>query len=1100
MSDQKSPSWFYPSPTGDRGRDRNARTLQFACFLLALAIGLVAVLNTETQQTPLLIFAAAGMVVAAGVNRAGRTSWAARTAFLCALLIAVLQVFEARDGFRSLAMLVFPGLLLLTIMLLDRTSYLATAGIVLLAVGALGIADQSGLTRAIPGWRTPTSAESITFVELYLLVIALIGSRIARDIQNNVAELRTSLDRFSEANRELTASAEALRVSETKYRRLHESITDAVLTLDMEGRIVEFNPAFQAMLGYSAEELRGLTSLDITPERWHAVESKILAEQVLPKGQSAVYEKEYRRRDGSLIAVELRTYLLRNETEEPTGMWAIVRDITERKRDELAISEGEQRLRIAKDASKLGIYDYDVASGTILWDARVREMWGVGPDDPITIDTFFAGLHPEDRAKTEKLLERALDPAGTGEYYAEYRVIDPGDGSTRWVAATGKVFFENGKPVHMIGTGQDISERKHADAELRESEERFRNMADTAPVMIFVTGPDFGCTFVNRTWLEFTGRTMEQELGFGWAACVHPEDRDRNFEISSKACEARQKFQVESRWLRADGEYRLVLCTGVPRFTPEGGFAGYIGSKIDITDLQSEKRFRQLAENIDQVFWMLDIAKLQVLYVSPAFQKVWGVSSAPLFQDRGWLVNTVHPEDRDQCRAFFSKVPSEPAEVTYRIVRPDGTTRWIHDRAFLVYGEDGKPYRVAGFAEDVTANRQLEEQLRQGYKMEAIGRLAGGIAHDFNNLLTVVSGYVHMVLDATPSGDPRHDKLKYILSASNRASALTSQLLAFSRKQMVQPRPVNVNNLLTNMEALLRPVMGEHISLTTELGKDLPCVQADPNQLEQVLMNLAANARDAMPKGGDFRIRTAFGNRRASADSRREAAPSVRIQISDTGCGMSQDVLEHVFEPFFTTKGVGKGTGLGLSTVYGIIQQNHGSIQVSSSPGRGTTFDILLPVAPEDEDVRPSAASFESLSGNETILVAEDEPGVRKLVCDTLEQLGYKVLQAADGREALHILEDPNRSVDVLLTDVIMPVMGGPELAKHVRSLAPHTKVIYMSGYADDTLAVYGLPQPDIEYLQKPFTPAALAERLRKVLSAAGGPPSVRSGGPKVRP
>ncbi len=1099
MSDRKSPSWFYPSPTGDRGRDRNARTLQFACFLLAFAVSLVAVLNSETHETPLLVFAVAGLLVAAIMNRAGRPAWAARTAFLSVLLTAVLLVFEARDGFRSHAMLVFPGLLLLTVMLLDRASYLTTAGIVLLAVAALGIADQTGFTRAIPGVRTPTDAESVSFVEMYLLVIALIGSRIARDTQDNVAELRTSLEQFADANRELTASAEALRVSETKYRRLHESITDAVLTLDLDGHILESNPAFKTMLGYSAEELQGLASQDITPERWHALEARILAEQVVPNGQSAVYEKEYRRRDGSLLPVELRTYLLRNEAEQPAGMWAIVRDITERKRDEQAISESEQRLRIAKDAAKLGIYDYDVATGTILWDARVREMWGVGPDDPVTIDTFFKGLHPDDRAKTRKLLERALDPAGTGEYYAEYRVISRAVGSTRWMAAVGKVFFENSHAVHMIGTGQDISERKHAEAELRESEERFRNMADTAPVMIWVTGRDMGCIFVNRTWLEFTGRTMEQELGFGWAACVHPEDRDRNFEISKAAFDARQKFQVESRWRRADGEYRLVLCTGVPRFTPEGSFAGYIGSKIDITDLQSEKRFRQLAENIDQVFWMLDIATLRVLYVSPAFQKVWGVSSGALYQDRGWLVNTVHPEDRDRCKEFFSKLPSESAEETYRIVRPDGTTRWIHDRAFLVYGEDGKPYRVAGIAEDVTAHRELEEQLRQAYKMEAIGRLAGGIAHDFNNLLTVVGGYVHMVLDGTPPTDPRHEKLEHILTASNRASALTSQLLAFSRKQVVQPRPVNVNNLLTSMEALLRPVMGEHIRLTTELGRDLPCVKADPNQLEQVLMNLAANARDAMPKGGEFRIRTALGNGEMRAGSREETEACVRIQISDTGCGMSENILEHVFEPFFTTKGLGQGTGLGLSTVYGIIQQNHGTIQVSSRPGRGTTFDILLPAAPEDEEVKPSAPPFKRLSGSETILVAEDEPGVRKLVCETLEQFGYEVLQAADGREALRILEEPNRSVDVLLTDVIMPVMGGPELAKHVKSVAPRTKVIYMSGYADDTLSVYGLPQPDTEYLQKPFTPAALAEKLRKVLSTESGPES-RPAGRKVKP
>ncbi len=543
MSDRKSSSWFYPKPTGDPGRDRNARTLQFACFLLAFAISLVAVLNTDMREGPLLVFAVAGLVAAAVINRAGMPAFAARIAFLAVLLTAVLLVLEARDGFRSNAMLVFPGLLLIGVMLLDRASYVTTAGIVLVAVAALGVAEKHGFTRAIPGVRTPTNYNSIFFVDLYLLVVALIGSRIVRDTQRNAADLHTSVDRISAKNRELTESAEALRVSEAKYRRLHESITDAVLTFDMAGHLLEFNPAFEAMLGYTAEELRRLTYQDITPERWHAFEARILAEQVLPNGHSAVYEEEYRRRDGSVFPVELRTYLLRNEGGQPRGMWAIVRDISERRRDEQAISEGEQRLRIAKDAAKLGIYDYDVATGTILWDARVRQLWGVAPDAPVTIDTFFLGLHAEDRSKTQALLERALDPAGNGEYYAEYRVISRADGSERWVAATGQVFFEDGRAVHMIGTGQDISERKRAEAELRESEERFRNMADTAPVMIWVTGPDKLCTFVNRTWLNFTGRTMEQELGNGWPSCVHPDDRQRNYEVFSSAFDARQRFQ-----------------------------------------------------------------------------------------------------------------------------------------------------------------------------------------------------------------------------------------------------------------------------------------------------------------------------------------------------------------------------------------------------------------------------------------------------------------------------------------------------------------------------------------------------------------------------
>jgi CheY-like chemotaxis protein len=282
------------------------------------------------------------------------------------------------------------------------------------------------------------------------------------------------------------------------------------------------------------------------------------------------------------------------------------------------------------------------------------------------------------------------------------------------------------------------------------------------------------------------------------------------------------------------------------------------------------------------------------------------------------------------------------------------------------------------------------------------------------------------------------------------------------------------------MEALLRRVMGEHIRLHADLGMDLPCVKADPNQIEQVLINLAANARDAMPEGGEFRIRT-------SLVAPRESASHVRIEIGDTGCGMAQDVLEHVFEPFFTTKEVGKGTGLGLSSVYGIIQQNQGTISVASSPGRGTTFEILFPVAAEAEEVKRAASPLESLRGTETILVAEDEPAVRTLVCGTLEQLGYTVLQAADGHEAVCVLEQ-HGPVHLLLTDVVMPVMGGRELARRVHSAGPATKVVYMSGYTDDTLAFQGPPQPGSAHIQKPFTPAALAEKLREVLSADGLP------------
>ena len=492
---------------------------------------------------------------------------------------------------------------------------------------------------------------------------------------------------------------------------------------------------------------------------------------------------------------------------------------------------------------------------------------------------------------------------------------------------------------------------------------------------------------------------------------------------------------------------------------------------------ESDERFRQMAGSIDQIFWMLDVGSNRMLYVSPSFERVWG-RGPEVLAERSGLLDTVHPDDRERVAEYLKKSAAEACKETYRIVRPDGAVRWILDRAFPVFNQDGKLYRITGTLEDITERRALEEQLRQAQKMEAVGRLAGGIAHDFNNVLTVVGGYLHMVLDMTPPSDPRHEKLKQILEASTRASALTSQLLAFGRKQMLQPRLVNVNRLLTNMEALLGRVMGEHIRLETDLAGELPCVKADPNQLEQVLINLAANARDAMPEGGAFRIRTMLAGQKA------DGGPHVCLEISDTGCGMGQDVLEHVFEPFFTTKEVGRGTGLGLSSVYGIVQQNHGTIEVSSTPGRGTTFVILLPAVPETEEVSPAAPAPKSLRGTETILVAEDEPAVRTLVCGMLEQLGYNVLQAADGREALRILEQ-NGPVHLLLTDVIMPVMGGRELARRVNRLGSSTRVVYMSGYTDDTLAFHGLPQPGSAYIQKPFTREVLAEKLREVLSAS---------------
>jgi two-component system, cell cycle sensor histidine kinase and response regulator CckA len=879
---------------------------------------------------------------------------------------------------------------------------------------------------------------------------------------------------------------------------------EAVCQRSADAVFVEEYTAMSALLSglaCSAQPLRLIPAPDVRPQlavgstfRASAAADvirdeigKIADQRTLPRGllrwsyfsrrnlESIQLLAEARRletRLGLLVVVLLAVLLMAG--------WLTIRTIRERRKarraeEELGATQTNYRLLTEQAADGVSLVDRD--GRFLLVNSRMCDMLGYTQEEMRclnVLDTFF----PDDRESNRRRLEGISRDTSLRLEHQMRR----NDGTAITIEAS-VVRLGDGRLQQIV---RDVTERKRAEGALRESEERFRNMADTAPVMIWVTGPDKLFTFVNKTWLDFTGRSLEQELGNGWAEGVHPDDLERCYKIFCSAFDGRRNFQLECRLRRADGEYRSILCSGVPRFSPGGELAGYIGSDIDITDLQSEERFRQLAENIDQIFWMFDLGTERLIYISPAFEKVLGRSTASAYQDREWLVETVHPEDRDRFRTFLAKMRTEPVEELYRIVRPDGSVRWIHDRAFHVHDPEGKPYRVAGIAEDVTAQRELEEQLRQSQKMEAIGKLAGGIAHDFNNLLTIIGGYSQMLLEGARADDPSRERLEQILGATNRASILTRQLLAFSRRQVLQPKLVKVNHLLANMEILLRRIMGEHITIETALDSDVGCIKIDPPQLDQVVMNLAANARDAMPNGGQFRIETSIVH---GPDMQDEGTPCgtedcVRVRISDTGCGMDHRTRERAFEPFFTTKGVGKGTGLGLSMVYGIVLQNQGTIRIISEPGRGTTFDICFPAAPGSETERGRLPSQRrDREATATILVAEDEPAVRGLVRQTLEQLGYTVLEATDGYEALRVIEQHQHELHLLVTDVVMPLMNGHELASRLKSIRPGTKVLYMSGYTDDVLAFHGIAQREIEFIQKPFTPSGLAGKVEMVLS-----------------
>jgi PAS domain S-box-containing protein len=452
------------------------------------------------------------------------------------------------------------------------------------------------------------------------------------------------------------------------------------------------------------------------------------------------------------------------------------------------------------------------------------------------------------------------------------------------------------------------------------------------------------------------------------------------------------------------------------------------------------------------------------------------------------FINLIDREDRQRIRDTVMQTLHNGGDsrLEYRVTWPDGSVHWIAGIGRTIYGPDGQPQQAAGVGLDITGQKQLEEKFRQAQKMEAVGRLAGGIAHDFNNLLTAILGYSELLLDRVADQPDVAADLGEIKRAGERASRLTGQLLAFSRKQAIAPRALDLNHVVGDLEKMLKRVIGEDIVIEIVAAPSLERTKADPGQIEQLLMNLAVNARDAMPRGGRLKITTAnaildegFARQHVGATAGRY----VSLTVMDTGCGMTPDVLAHMFEPFFTTKPIGKGTGLGLSTVYGIVKQNAGYITVESTVGTGTTFTVYWPQVDEPAEVQDSGRPApRSLRGSETVLLVEDEAAVRELVRKMLKRYGYRVLVAQDAADALVTEKHHPGSIDVLLTDIVMPGLNGPDLAQRLVRRRPAIAVLYMSGFAQHLAVGLGSLSGRADFLQKPFTPETLALKVRECL------------------
>jgi PAS domain S-box-containing protein len=501
---------------------------------------------------------------------------------------------------------------------------------------------------------------------------------------------------------------------------------------------------------------------------------------------------------------------------------------------------------------------------------------------------------------------------------------------------------------------------------------------------------------------------------------------------------------------------------------------------------ESQERFQFVARATNDAVWDWDLVS-EALWWKDGIQTLFGYAPEQVGPDIGWWYELIHPDDRgrvttDIHAAIDRGVESWSAE--YRCRRADGSYAQVYDRGYVLRDGDGRPTRMIGAMMDVTERRQLEDELRQAQKMEAVGRLAGGVAHDFNNLLTVITGRSALLLGRLKPDDPLRKNVDLIQKTADRAAGLTRQLLAFSRKQVLQRKILDLNGTVSEMGTILRRLIGEDIDLLLTLGAGAGRVNADPGQLEQVLLNLAVNARDAMPRGGTLGVETA--DVRLEASDRPEALPAgpyAVLRVMDTGVGMDAATQARIFEPFFTTKEPGKGTGLGLSMVHGVVRQHGGAISVRSVPGGGTTFEIFLPQVEAPAEIGPGdEASSASATGHETILLVEDEEDVRALAREVLERQGYTVLEAGDGVQALGVAETEGDHIDMVLTDVVMPRMSGRELVDRVRATRPATRVLYMSGYTEDAILRHGVHDESTLLLSKPFPPAELIRKVREVL------------------
>lgn len=933
----------------------------------------------------------------------------------------------------------------------------------------------------------------------FILISGTVGEDIAVMAMRNGASdylMKDRLARLGEAvkraieDRRIREDREiaerALRGSEDRFAALIDSAMDAIISFDSAQKITLFNPAAERMFGYTARDAFGRSVLDLIPERFRNLPgAQQRAEAIAAFSNATGLMGQHAK--GSEFPIEVS--ISGTHGAAATSYTIIVRDVTERTIAEAQVRRTNERFRSFFELDLIGMAITLPQKGIAVVNDRACEILGYSreelqgkPWDQIT--------HPDDLTNNGLRFDQILRGEIEG-FSLEKRFIRK-DGRIIHASVSVRCVRRPDQSIDcFLVLLDDISERKEGELQIRKAAERFRQVVENIGEVFWMTDIEkASMIYISPGYEKVWGRpaAVLYESPQAWLEAIHDEDRPRVLDAMKKQAEG--QYDIEYRILRPDGAIRWIHDRAFPVANEAGQIYRVAGVAEDITirkefEIQLQQRDRQLQESqtVAQIgSWEFDVHTGSVTWSEQQF-RLFGLEPFAQVPSMQIYQRVLDEETLSRLSQAIEHCQNTGTvfSLDHRITRADGMIRWTQTRGEPVGDENGKVLRIRGTTQDITDRFHLESQLQQAQKMEAIGRLSGGVAHDFNNLLTVILGHV-AVLETCNLEPDALESTEAIKLASKRAANLTRQLLLFARKQTMQIQRIDLKAMMAETGKMMGRMLGEDIAL--EIVCDQPLfVDADPGMLDQVLLNLVVNARDAMPEGGRLRIVSTgvvFDKETAGNSTQIRVGRFACISVQDTGTGIKPEILSRIFDPFFTTKAVGKGTGLGLSTAFAIAQQHGGWIAVYSEPGQGTEFKVYLPEARSGEvGVSSVDKPVEFSGGTETILIAEDEPAIREMVVKYLTRLAYKVLPAENGVEALNLWEMHKGEIDLLLTDMVMPGgISGVQLAKHVLD-EKQIPVVYMSGYSE-FIGVKGLELKEgVNFLPKPFSLPVVAQTVR---------------------